>query len=154
MNRKYVAKLALDERNHFEGVVHKGKSAAWKILHAQVLLKLDQGVDAPGWGDKRIAEAFGLTERSIENWRRQAVEGGPESLLERQYPNRPEKLKLNGDGQARLVRLACSQAPNGPDSWTLNLLQEKIVELGIVDTISRETRGRASAYAGRRSQIC
>ena len=143
MNRKYVVKLTVDERNHFEGVVHKGKSATWKILHAQVLLKLDQGDDGPGWCDKRIAEAFGVTERSIENWRRQAVEDGPESLLERQYPSRPEKLKLNGEGQARLARLACSQAPDGRDSWTLDLLQEKIVELGIVDTISRETIRKA-----------
>ena len=143
MNRKYVVKLTVDERNHFESVVHKGKSAAWKILHAQVLLKLDQGDDGPGWCDKRIAEAFGVTERSIENWRRQAVEDGPESLLERQYPSRPEKLKLNGEGQARLARLACSQAPDGRDSWTLDLLQEKIVELGIVDTISRETIRKA-----------
>jgi len=143
MNKKYVVRLTADERVHFERVAHTGKSAAWKILRAQALLKLDQGAEGPGWSDERIAEAYGMTTRSLEHWRRQAVEDGPESLLEREYPSRPEKVKLNGDGQAQLVRLACSQAPDGQERWTLNLLRGKIVELGIADSISRETVRKA-----------
>jgi transposase len=143
MNKKYVVKLTVDERGHFERIAHTGKSAAWKILRAQALLKLDQGVEGPGWSDERIAEAYGVTTRSLENWRRQAVGDGPESLLEREYPSRPEKVKLNGDGQAQLVRLACSQAPDGQERWTLNLLRGKIVELGIAESISRETIRKA-----------
>lgn len=139
MNKKYVVKLTAEERAQFERIAHTGKSAAWKILHAQVLLKLDEGEYGPGWESAQIAEAFGVTMRSVENWRRQAVEDGPLSLLEREYPKRPQKVKLGGDGQAQLVRLACSQAPDGRDRWTLDLLREKLVVLGVVESISRET---------------
>ncbi len=143
MNRKYVVKLTAQEREYFEQIAHTGKSAAWKILHAQALLKMDQGVEGPGWNDARIAEAYGMTTRSLESWRRQAVEDGPESLLEREYPRRPEKVKLNGEKQAQLVRLACSQAPDERERWTLDLLRGKIVELGIAESISRETIRKA-----------
>jgi transposase len=139
MNKKYVVELTAEERAQFERIAHTGKSAAWKILHAQVLLKLDKGEHGPGWESAQIAEAFGVTMRSVDNWRRQAVEDGPLSLLEREYPKRPQKVKLDGDGQAQLVRLACSQAPDGRDRWTLDLLQEKLVALGVVESISRET---------------
>jgi transposase len=100
---------------------------------------LDESDEGPGWETAQIAEAFGVTMRSVDNWRRQAMEDGPDSLLERQYPKRPEKVKLNGDSQAQLVRLACSQAPDGRDRWTLDLLREKLVALGVVESISRET---------------
>lgn len=143
MKKKYVVKLTAEERNQFDRLSHTGKSAAWKILRAQALIKMDQGEGGPAWSDAQIAEAFGVTVRSIENWRRQAVEDGPDSLFEREYPRRPEKMKLDGDGQAQLVRLACSQAPDGRERWTLDLLRGKIIELGIADTISRETIRKA-----------
>lgn len=141
MNRKpkYVLKLTTDERAWLEGMVCTGKSAAWKIQHAHALLKMDQGEDGPGWGDARIAEAFGMTVRSLENWRKRAVEDGPSALFERHYPSRPGSRKLDGSGEAELVKLACSQAPNERSGWTLNLLAGKLVELQIVASISRET---------------
>lgn len=143
MTRKYVLKLTVDERAGLEGIVRTGKSAGWKIQHAHALLKMDQGVDGPGWDDARIAEAFGMTLRSLEMWRKQAVEEGPQALLERQYARRPHKRKLDGAGEAQLVKLACSQAPQERTRWTLNLLADKLVELDIVDGISRETVRRA-----------
>jgi transposase len=139
MSKKYVVKLTAEERNEFERLSHTGKSAAWKILHAQALLKMDQGEGGPAWSDAQIAEAFGMTVCSIESWRRQAVEDGPESLFEREYARRPEKRRLDGDGEAQLVKLACSQAPDDRESWTLSLLRDKIIELRMTDTISRET---------------
>lgn len=81
--RKYVLKLTVDERAWLEGMVRTGKSAAWKIRHAHALLKMDQGEDGPGWDDARIAEAFGMTVRSLENWHKRAVEDGPAALFER-----------------------------------------------------------------------
>ncbi|RJG05665.1 helix-turn-helix domain-containing protein [Noviherbaspirillum cavernae] len=139
INKKYVVKLTAEERARYEHLVHTGKSAAWKIQRAQALLKADQGAQGPGWDDARIAEAFGVTTRSLQNWRKQAVEEGPDSLLEHQWAPRPRAVKLDGEGQARLTALACSTAPDGRASWTLNLLANKLVELHIVDTISRET---------------
>ncbi len=139
MNKKYVVKLTADERERFERIVRTGKSAVWKILRTQALLKLDQGVDGPRWGDQRIAEAFGMSVRSVEHWRKQAVEEGPDSLLKRKSSPRPQALKLDGQGQARLAALACSQAPDDHASWTLALLAQNLVELRIVESISRET---------------
>lgn len=137
--RKYVLKLTADERTWLEAMVSKGKTAAWKMRHAHALLKMDQGEAGPGWDDARIAEAFGMTPRSLETWRKQAVEEGPQALFERQYPKRPDRRKLDGAGEAQLVRLACSHAPEERTGWTLNLLADKLVELRIVDAISRET---------------
>jgi transposase len=139
MNKKYVVKLTVDEREEYERIAHRGKSAAWKIQHAQALLKLDQGEHGPGWSDERIAEAFGITTRSVENWRKQAVEEGPDSLLDHKWRPRPEARKLDGEGEARLTMLACSQPPDGYGSWSLRLLGQRLVELEIVDTIAHET---------------
>jgi hypothetical protein len=137
--KKYVLKLTADERAWLEGIVCTGKSAAWKIQHAHALLKMDQGEDGPSWDDARIAEAFGMTTRSLESWRKRAVAEGPQALLERHYAKRPHHRKLDGAGEAQLVRLACSQAPQEHTGWTLNLLANKLVELRIVEAISRET---------------
>lgn len=137
--RKYVLKLTADERTWLEAMVSKGKTAAWKMRHAHALLKMDQGESGPGWDDARIAEAFGMTPRSLETWRKQAVEEGPQALFERQYPKRPDRRKLDGAGEAQLVKLACSHAPEESTGWTLNLLAGKLVELQIVESISRET---------------
>lgn len=139
MNRKYVLRLMAEERTWLEGIVRKGKSAAWKIRLAHALLKMDQGEDGPGWEDARIAEAFGMTTRSLEGWRKRAVEEGPEVLFERHYPQRPRSRKLDGAGEAQLVKLACSDAPDERGGWTLNLLADHLVQLQIVESISRET---------------
>ncbi len=139
MNRKYVLKLTEDEREWLEDLVRIGTSAAWKIRHAHALLKMDQGAYGPGWSDERIADAFGMSTRSLELWRKRAVEEGPHALLERHYASRPQCRKLDGAAEAQLVRLACSSAPSTHTGWTLNLLANRLVELHVVDTISRET---------------
>jgi transposase len=95
--------------------------------------------DGPNWTDARIAEAFGMTSRSLENWRKRAVQEGPTALFERHYATRPASRKLDGAGEAQLVKLACSRAPEDAAGWTLNLLADKLVELRVVDAISRET---------------
>jgi hypothetical protein len=142
MPKKYVLKLTEDERGELERVVKRGKAAAWKVQRAQALLKCDQGPAGPGWIDGRIAEAFGCTTRSLESWRKQAVERGPLSLLER-TPRAAARHKLDGDQEARLVTLACSQPPQGRARWTLRLLADRLVELEVVDSICHETVRRA-----------
>jgi hypothetical protein len=137
MPKKYVLKLTDEERGTLERVVKKGKVAAWKVQRAQALLQCDQGPAGPGWADEQVAQAYGCTTRSLESWRKQAVECGPLSLLERKPQTRAGKL--DGEQEARLVKLACSQAPKGRSRWTLRLLAGRLVELEIVESISYET---------------
>ena len=134
----YVVKLLSEERVELEALVTKGKAAAWKRQRAQALLLCDQGALGPGWIDARVAEAVRCTSRSLENWRKQAVEQGPASLLERK-PHPPKPPKLDGEGEARLVALACSKPPEGRARWTLQMLADALVELRVVDSICDET---------------
>jgi len=144
MHRKYVLKPTAEERAVLQQVVKKGKAAGWKVQRAQALLMCDQGPAGSGWPDEQIAEAYGCTTRSLESWRKQAVERGPLSLRERKAreasPNTP---KLDGEKEARLTALACSKPPKGRGRWTLRLWGERLVELEVVDSICRETVRRA-----------
>lgn len=137
--KKYVLKLMSQERLILEELVKKGKAAGWKLQRAQALLKCDQSPEGRAWADTRIAEAYGCTTRSLESWRKQAVERGPLSLLERQprVPTMPRKF--DGDKTARLVALACSKPPQGRARWSLRLLAARCVELEIVDSVSYGT---------------
>jgi hypothetical protein len=140
MAKKYVLKLTVEERSELQQLVKRGKTAAWEVQRAQALLKFDQSSDGPGWKDEDIAEAFGCTTRSLESWRKQAVEQRPLSLLERKARLRPPNpSKLDGEKESRLTALACSKPPKGYARWTLRLLAERLVELEIVDSVSHES---------------
>ena len=136
----YRVQLLPEERAEFERLISANKAARWKITRAQAMLKCDQGPDGPGWGDELIAQAYGVTTRSLENWRKQAVLQGPLSLLSRkplQKPPRPPKF--DGAQEARLVAMTCGQPPHGHNRWSLRLLAEQAVALDIVDSASHET---------------
>jgi homeodomain-containing protein len=138
--KKYVVHLSAEERDALEGVVRKDRAAQWKVQRAQAMLYCDAGPCGPAWADAKIAEICGCTARSLESWRKRAVEEGPLSLLERKPPDSPRvPRKLDGAGEARLVQLACSPAPAGEARWTLQLLADRLVELKVVDSISYET---------------
>ena len=144
MAKKYVLKLTLEERAELDQLVKKAKTAAWKVQRAQALLKCDQSSEGPAWKDEDVAEAYGCTTRSLESWRKQAVEEGPLSLLERKPRlTPPNPAKFDGEKEARLTALACSKPPQGFARWTLRLLAEHLVELEIVDSVSHETVRRA-----------
>lgn len=134
---KHRVKLTDDEREELEQLVRRG-AAGWKLCRAQALLKCDEGEGGPAWPDERIAEAFDVTVRSLENWRKQAVERGPLSLLQRKPQDRSWQRKLDGAGEAALVKLACSTPPEGYDRWSLRLLADTLVELEVVDSIGHE----------------
>jgi len=134
---KHRVKLTDDERRELEQLIRRG-AAGWKVQRAQALLKCDESDDGPGWPDAKIAEAFGMTARSVENWRKQAVERGPLSLLQRKAQDRSWQRKLDGVGEAKLVKLACSTPPQGRSRWSLRLLADKMVELEVVDSIGHE----------------
>ena len=153
-NRKiYRIKLTDEERDVFRKII-KGKRgrmniAAWKVQRANAMLKCDESEDGPAWPDERIAEAYGTTTRSMENWRKKAALEGPLSLLERKQRAAPPTLpKLDGAKEAQLTKIACSKPipfPNrnrGRSRWTLELLAEQLVILKVVDSISADTVGR------------
>lgn len=137
VSKKYVVRLTTEEREQFTRLVRTGKAAAQKIRRANILLKTDAA--GPGWTDRRIAEAFGCRVRTIELLRQRCVEGGVETAVCGKPSSRTYPRKLDGAGEARLIALACSQAPEGRACWTLRLLSDKLVELEVVDCISYET---------------
>lgn len=138
MQKKYIVRLSAEERSELEAMVTKGKGAAYKIKHANILLAAD--VEGPAWPDQQIAQAYCCHARTVENVRRRLVLEGLAAALARKkqaYPSHPPKL--DGKGQARLTALACSQPPEGRDRWTLQLLADRLVELNVVDSISDQT---------------
>ncbi len=138
MRKKYIVRLTTEERTSLQAMVSKGKVAAYRVKHANILLAAD--VDGPGWPDARIAEAFSCHPRSVENVRRRFVLEGWTAALERKKQVRPSRQrKLDGEGEARLIALACSQPPEGRDRWTLQLLADELVRLDVVDAISDQT---------------
>jgi hypothetical protein len=136
--KKYVVKLTWDERVELECLVRVGHCAGWKIQRAQAVLAFDTSDLGLGWPDAKVAEAYHCTARVVEMWRKQAALDGPLTLLERKA-RESGPLKLDGECEARLVALACSEPPMGRDRWTLRLLAGRLVELAMFDSISHET---------------
>jgi hypothetical protein len=142
MTKKYVVRLSDEERGLLEDLVSKGQAAAQKIKHANVLLKVD--AEGANWSDAQAAEAFGCAPRTVFSIRERFVEQGFEAALSRKQRERPScEPLLDGEKQARLVQIACSEPPPGYARWTLNLLAGKLVELDVVESISAPTVMRA-----------
>ena len=140
MNKKYIIRLSEEERARLTALVSRGKVAARKRLHAQVLLKADVGAAGPGWADLKIAEALDVGERTIEALRQRCVEEGLDAALDRKPQCRPSRQRvLDGAQEAQLVALCCGKAPAGQARWTLRLLADELVRLEIVESISYET---------------
>ena len=138
MNKKYVVRLTEGERQELGVMVRKGRAAAYKIRHANILLKAD--ADGPAWTDERIAEAFGSHPRTVENVRRRFVlEGLEAAIVRRRQKKLSRERKLDGEGEAHLIAIACSTPPDGRDRWTLQLLADRLVRLEVVDSISDQT---------------
>src|SRR5262249_54823424 len=140
MAKKYLVTLTTEEREWLTGLVSGGKRSALAITRARILLKADSADDGPAWEDARIAEALDCGLRTVERVRQRFVERGLESALGRKPQDRPSRQrKFDGDAEARLIALACSQPPEGRGRWTLKLLADKLVELEVFDSVSDET---------------
>ena len=138
MKKRYVVKLSSEERDQLEGLIKRGREAAYRRRHAQVVLLVDEGEHGPSLYDKDAAEQTGFTRRTVEQIRERCVTEGLNSALERKKRSRHRSRKLDGEGEARLVSLACSDAPEGYARWTLHMLADKLIELEVVDSISHE----------------
>lgn len=136
MNIKHRVTLTKTERTELEVLITKGKTQGYRIRHAQILLAVDDIPENREWTDKKIASAYRTTEKSVGNLRRRFVENGFESALERQKRETPPKIKIDGEIEAKIVALTCSDAPEGYSQWTLRLLADKVVELGIMESVS------------------
>jgi len=138
--KKYKIELMQAQRQELEQITKAGQARARKILHAHILLKGDNGEQGPNWSDVEIEQAFGVGESTILRVRKRFVEHGlADALTRRPQPARPEKRILNGRHEAYLIALSCGQKPEGRERWSVRLLAHKMVEVGYVEQVGRET---------------
>jgi poly-gamma-glutamate capsule biosynthesis protein CapA/YwtB (metallophosphatase superfamily) len=150
--KKYVVRLNAEEREKLDAFVSSGKRSARLLTKARILMKADASDAGEGWSDSRIAEALDTSVANIERTRRQLVEEGFEAALAHKYnPNSARPRIFDGASEAKLIALACGPAPEGYARWTLSLLEEKVVELNIVEKASDNTIGRTlkKTFSGR-----
>jgi Homeodomain-like domain len=139
----HVVKLSGAEQAQLEEITRKGKCSARCQVRARILLHADSGKRGSGWTDGRIAEAVGCCEHLCWRVRKQYVEQGLDAVLTRKQRMTPPVAPIfDGEKEAKLIALACSSAPVGHARWTLRLLEEKVVELKIVEAASDNTIGR------------
>ena len=141
MEKKYIVRLTEEERNILKTVVKKLRGSSEKVRRAQVLLAAD--ADGPNWPDRKIAEAYTCRTKTVENIRQRLVsEGFDIALNGKKRESPPRKKSLDGEQEAKVIALRLGEPPEGFANWSLRLLADQVVELGIVDSISYETLRR------------
>ena len=141
--KKYVVRLSEDEREQLATLIRKGSSPAQRLMKARILLKADVSEAGEGWSDTQIIEALETSASMVYRVRKQWMEEGLEAVLSRKPRATPAVPRIfDGEKEARLIALACSEPPKGRARWTLRLLENKVVELNIVDRASDSTIGR------------
>jgi hypothetical protein len=132
-----------EERDRLNELIRKGKRSAQLLTKARILLKADLSDAGKGWSDSRIAAALDTSVATVERTRRQLVEEGFEAVLARKYNSNSARPRIfDGVAEAKLIALTLSPAPAGFARWSLRLLEEKVVELHIVERASDNTIGR------------
>jgi hypothetical protein len=140
--KKHLVELTTQERTELQGILDANRMAAHKRRHAQMLLKADQGKHGPGWPDARVAEAFDVTPISVTRLRRRLVEHGLAGALEHGNRGSYRAKALDGQAEARVIALACGEPPAGRNRWTLRLLADQAVALGLVESCSKSSLHR------------
>ena len=142
MNKKYIVRLTAKEHKELEILVKKGKTQAYRIKHANILLAID--ADGPNWPDHQTAKAYKCHENTVRNVRQRFVEQGFEAALERKKQLDPSRKRIiDGENEARLISVACSKPPRGCAKWTMQMLADELVALKVVDSVSGQTVWRA-----------
>jgi hypothetical protein len=137
--KKYIVRLSREERFTLKKLLTSGRGSGRMFTRVRILLKADQSDEGPAWSDEKISASFDVTVQTIERIRKQLVEEGLEAVLSRHpYTQKHSRKKIDGDVEAHLIALCCSDPPKGRVRWTLRLLADKVVELGYVDSISYE----------------
>jgi len=138
MKKKYIVRLSKKERQQLTEIVNSLSGSSQKARRARILLKAD--VNGSGWTDAKIADAFSCRVQTVENLRKRLVTDGFETALHgkpREKP--PVAKKLDGKQEAKLIAMRLGKPPKGFSSWSLRLLAERVVELGLTASISHET---------------
>ena len=130
---RYAVQLSVEDRKRLEGLIRRGQHSARVINRARILLKTDEG-----WSASQVATALDTSQRTVFRTKRRYAEEGLDGILH-DHPQANRYRKLDDRGEAHLIALACSDAPEGHDHWTLRLLAEQVVELGLVESLSYET---------------
>ncbi len=140
MSPRYRVTLTKEERKELDAMTHRGKTHARRFIHARALLLCDAGADGPAWNVADVAVALGVTSRAIEHLKKRFVEEGLEAALDRKPREKPPReVIFDGAFEARLITLACSDAPEGHRRWTVRLLADKAVELRFAESVSHMT---------------
>ena len=139
MNQKYVVKLTDEQKQHLEKLITSGTSPARMLTRARILLKSDQSKNGPNWSYEKIVETFDVSEMLIRDVRKRFAEAGFEAAIQRKKSDREYEHSLDGEAEAHLIALACSQPPEGQKRWTLRLLKRAMQERMYVQTVSHET---------------
>ncbi len=141
--KKYIVRLSDEEREQLNTLIRSGKHAARKLLKARILLKADISDAGEGRSDSQIADALDTSVDTVSRTRQRLVEEGFEAALAYKYSSASARPRIfDGAAEAKLIALACSKPPVGRARWTLQLLEEKVVELSIVERASDNTIGR------------
>ena len=135
MNHKYIVQLTDEEREALRALVQKGQTQGYRIKHAQILMKLDEIPENQEWTYDKIKEAYHATPHTISQIAKRFVTGGMEAALGRKEQVNRHK-KIDGRVEAHIIAIACSEAPEGRERWTLQLIADELVRLGVVDSIS------------------
>lgn len=152
--KKYVVTLSDVESERLNILISRGKHPARLLLRARILLKANASDAGDAWSDSRIAAALDTSVDTVARTRQQLVEEGFESVLVRKHsPNSARPRIFDGAAEAKLIALACSEPPKGRARWTLQLLEEHVVQLKIVERASDNTIGRTLKKT-RSSRIC
>jgi transposase len=139
--KKYVVELTEDEREYLYGLISAGSAPARRLNRARILLKADVSKRTEGKPllDRQIAPMLETSTTTVQRVRERFCRQGLEAALERSKPDRVYERSFDGRAEARLIALACSEAPEGRERWSMRLLADKAVELGIVEGVSHET---------------
>ena len=150
--KRYVVKLSDEERERLNTLIRAGKHPARQLTKARILLKADALETGEGWRDCEIAAALDTSVDTVARTRQQLVEEGFDAVLVRKHSPASARARIfDGAAEAKLIALACSKPPKGRKRWTLQLLEEQVVELKIVDRASDNTIGRTlkKTFSGR-----
>jgi hypothetical protein len=140
--KKYIVELTTEERSQLQEIIDAGRMAAHKRRHAQMLLKADQGEHGPAWIDADIAEAFDIKPLAVARLRQRFVERGFVQALAHGNRGSYRAKALDGEAEAYVIALACSKPPAGRNRWTLRLLADQAVVLGITPSCSKSSLQR------------
>ena len=137
--KKYIVTLTRQERDILGGLVSKGKHSSQKILNALILLDCDYGDCQENRStNEEIARVLNISMRKIDRVKKRFVEEGIDAALDKRKAERVYEKKADGDFEAHLIALSCSDPPEGFARWSLRLLADKVVELNYIDSISHE----------------